>query len=480
MPVAKLEKTQLELAGKDDQSLINAFFILFKTAQYVEASNATYLTQSSKFYVVFRQLADEYGKISIKAIDGRIFVCDKLVKFDSDGLVRARNVMDSWHQLGIGGMILDDSLDNRQIDKFIHLLATIKLRENNMESIVRRLEDLGIDGVTLLGIEEEAKKPALTLEKRTILKRAARANFFRAISVVEDVMARAAENREIEMGKARRVVHTMIDQIAQEESYLLELTSIRDFDEYTYVHSTNVCVYSLTVGVRLGLERQRLSELGFAALFHDIGKAKLPGDLIRKPDVYDENDWLQMQRHPRLGAKTILRSFRFDRHVARAACASMEHHINEDFTGYPPLVEKRPTGLFSKIISIADTFDALTSGRVYIKKVIPPDEVLRKMMYQMSIKFDAFLLKLFVNVVGIYPAGTILLLSTHELAVVSRTNPANLSRPCVRIVGDRSGPFKEYQEVDLAGPESASREIVRIIDPAKYKIDLKSLILSDR
>lgn len=480
MSVAKLEKERLEIAGKDDQSLINALFILFKTAQYVEASNATYLTQSSKFYVIFRRLAEEYGKISVKAIDGRIFICDKLVKFDSDGLVRARNVMDSWHLLGIGGMILDDSLDNRKLDKFIHLLATIKLRENNMESISQRLIDLGIDGITLLSIEEKEKKPALSLEKRTILKRAARANFFRAISVVEDVMARAAENREVDLGQAKRVVHSMIDQIAEEESYLIELTSIRDFDEYTYAHSTNVCVYALTIGVRLGLERQRLSELGFAALFHDIGKVKLPGDLIRKPDAYDENDWIQMQRHPRLGAKTILRNLRFDRHVARAARAAMEHHINEDFTGYPSLIEKRPTNLFSKIISIVDTFDALSSGRVYLKKAIPPDEVLRKMMYQMSVKFDAFLLKLFVNVVGIYPAGTMILLSSDELAVVSKTNPANLSRPCVRIVGDRSGPFKEYPDLDLAQAENASRKIVRIIDPAKYKIDLKNFILSDR
>ncbi|SYZ74792.1 putative Metal dependent phosphohydrolase [Candidatus Zixiibacteriota bacterium] len=480
MQTAKLEKEQLELAGPDEQQFINSMFVLFKTAQYVEPNNTSFLTQSSKFYVSFRRLADLNGKISIKSIEGRIFVGDKLVKFDSDGLVRARSVMDQWHELGVGGVILDDSLDNRQLDKFMHLLATLKLQTRDAQAIAQRLTELGIEGITLLAIEERAPLKLLSEEKRTVMRRTARANFFRAISVVEDVMVKAAADREVDLGRAKRVVHSLIDQISEDESSLIELTSIRDFDEYTFAHCTNVCVYSLTIGSRLGMDRQRLSQLGFAALFHDIGKVKLPGDLIRKPDTFDENDWLQMQKHPQLGAKTILRNLRFEPHVARAAIGAFEHHINEDFTGYPALKYRKPTNLFSKIISIADTFDALTSGRVYIKKSIPPDEVLRKMMYQMTVKFDAFLLKLFVGIVGIFPAGTMVLLSSEELAVVAINNPADLSHPIVRLVGNRDGIFPTYPEIDLAAPENANRRVVRIIDPKKYNIDIKSIILSDK
>jgi HD-GYP domain-containing protein (c-di-GMP phosphodiesterase class II) len=234
------------------------------------------------------------------------------------------------------------------------------------------------------------------------------------------------------------------------------------------------------MGIRLGLDRQQLSQLGFAALFHDIGKVKLPEDLIRKPDVFDENDWIQMQRHPLLGAKTILRNMRFDQHTARAALVAFEHHINNDYTGYPVLNNKRPTTLFSRIVSIADTFDALSSGRVYLKKSIPPDEVLRKMMYQMTVKFDDFLLKLFVNIIGVYPAGTLVLLSTEQLAVVSRNSSTNLSRPAVKLIGDKSGPYNEFTELDLSQPEHAGKRVMKIIDAAKYNIDIKSIILSDK
>jgi len=297
--------------------------------------------------------------------------------------------------------------------------------------------------------------------------------------VVQDAMVCAQQDKEIDITKARRVVHSMIDQIAGDESYMIQLTSIRDFDDHTYAHCSNVCVYSLTMGARLGFDKLRLSQLGMAALFHDIGKVRLPGDLIRKPDAYDENDWIQMQKHPELGAKTVLRNLKFDDYSARAARVAYEHHINEDFTGYPVLSEKVPTNLFSKIVTIADTFDALTSGRVYIKKPIPTDEVLRKMMYQMTVKFEAFLLKLFVNIIGIYPAGTLVLLSSEELALVTGNNRDNLSRPQVKIIGDRSGPKKEFVEIDLSQPEHAGIGIQKIIDPGKHSIDLKTILQMD-
>ena len=476
-PLNKQER--LEIAGRDEHSLVNLLFILLKTARFVEANNATYLTQSSKFYVVFRRIVDEHGNLSLKIIDGRVFVRDKIIKFNSDGLVDATAIIDNWRQLGVGGIIFDDSLDNRQLDKFIYLMAKAIDTNVDREAMISRLTDLGIEGITLLGIAKKKTQPLLTEEKKKLIRRTARVTFFRSISVVQDAMVCAEQDKEIDITKARRVVHSMIDQIASDESYMIQLTSIRDFDDHTYVHCSNVCVYSLTMGVRLGLDRPRLSQLGMAALFHDIGKVRLPGDLIRKPDVYDENDWIQMQKHPELGAKTVLRNLRFDDYSARAARAAYEHHINEDFTGYPLLKSKNPTNLFSKIIAIADTFDALTSGRIYIKKPISADEVLRKMMYQMTVKFDAFLLKLFVNIIGIYPAGTLVLLSSEELALVTKNNPDNLSRPLVKIIGDRSGPHTQFVEIDLSAPENAGKNITRIIDPGKHSIDIKTILQAE-
>ncbi|MBN2226846.1 MAG: HD domain-containing protein [candidate division Zixibacteria bacterium] len=479
MEPVHLNNQKLEYAGQDELALLNAFFILFRIASIVDQNNEGYQAQSAKFYRLFRTYTDSHGKLIIKIIEGRIFVDERLAKFNSDGIVRSRGIMDTWRRLGIGGMIIEEFLDQRMIDKLVYLIARTGLAEHSKRAVSERLIDLGIDGITLLSVEEEPNRTELTDDQRTLMRRAARVTFFRAIATVEDVMARAAEDKEIDISKTRRTVHSLIDQIVTDESTLLELTAIRDFDEYTFAHCTNVCVYALTMGLRLTMDRNQLSELGFAALFHDLGKVKLPNDLVRKPDVFDENDWVQMQKHPQLGAKTILRNTSFDRGGVRAAVAAFEHHINEDFTGYPKLHRERPTNLFSKIISIADTFDALTSGRVYIKKSLSPDEVLRKMMYQMTVKFDAFLLKLFVNIIGIYPPGTLVVLSTDELAVVMKNRQEDLMHPQVRVIGNRFGPLREFVDLDLAEPENASRRITRIIDPGSYGLDIKQIVLAD-
>jgi HD-GYP domain-containing protein (c-di-GMP phosphodiesterase class II) len=234
------------------------------------------------------------------------------------------------------------------------------------------------------------------------------------------------------------------------------------------------------MGIRLGLDRARLSQLGLTALFHDIGKVKLPKDIITKPDAFDENDWIQMQRHPLLGAKTILRNLKLDAHNVRAAVGAFEHHINQDFTGYPLLRhKKRPTNLFSKIIAIVDSFDALSSGRIYLKKSIPPDEVVKKMRYQMKIKFDPFLLKLFNNIIGIYPAGSLVLLTTDEIALILTNNDIDRARPYVKIVGNRSGLLDKPIWVDLSQEGQEHRKLTRMLDPSRYGLDVKDFVLQD-
>lgn len=471
---------RLELATKEEQEFINSFFALFRTARVYEPNNSAYITQSTRVYDGFRRLIDRSVEITIKTHEGRILYNGKLVKFNSDALIGATYVIDSWRLLGMGGVILSRQLDNRQIDKFIYLISKLNVHEGGYEAVTSRIKELGIDGITVLAVEEQKDDtPLLPEEEKKRMRKLARVTFFRSLSVVEEVMAHAKESKDQDITKARRVVHSLIDQLAYDESYLLQLTALRDFDEYTYVHSTNICIYALTMGIRLGLDRQRLSHLGFGALFHDLGKIKLPGDLIRKPDVFDENDWIQMQRHPEQGVKTIFRNMELNECTARAAVTSYGHHINEDFTGYPTLRKKRPTNLFAKIVSIADTFDALSSGRVYIKKEIPHDEILRKMMYQMSSKFDTFLLKLFVNIMGMFPPGSLVLLSTRELALVAENNEKDISRPKIRLIGNENGPYQQFLDIDLSQPDQEHRQIERMVDPKQYNIDTKAVILID-
>jgi HD-GYP domain-containing protein (c-di-GMP phosphodiesterase class II) len=468
------------LAGQSEEKLLTAFFVLYKTSRIMDVNNDMFLHQLTSFHDLLVTLAAGELPVSIKVISDRYFVNQQLVRFD-EGLSGAMTVVSEWKKLGIGGVRFKVGVPKEQLKTFFQALTEARPNRDNLDSIAAKFKNLGLDHVTLLSTTDvNADIPQAAEEIRKQFRAMARTTFFTAVSVVQEVVVNTMQHRDVNISKTKRVVHSLIDHITRDESSLIELTAIKDFDDYTYAHSTNVCVYALTLGVRLGLDRPRLSQLGFSALFHDIGKVKLPRDLIRKPDAFDEDDWIQMQRHPLLGAKTILRNMKLDVHSARGARSAFEHHINADFTGYPTLsYQQRSPNLFSKIISIVDSFDALTSGRVYLKKSIPPDVVMKKLRYQMAVKFDAFLLKLFNDVIGIYPAGSLVLLTTDEIALVLTNNEQDRARPYVKIVGDRNGILESPLWTDLSLPDNENRKIVRLIDPARYGLDAKDFVLAD-
>ncbi len=480
MPTFNMPENR-KLAAQNETKLLFDFFALVKTARILSENNATYVGKLINFFNLFQEIKRENDDITIKIIADHFFINDKLVSFDDRGLSGAATVVAEWKILGIGGIRLACTITLDELGKFFRFIADLKPAGEKLETLHEDLKTHGLTSVEILSSQEmDEIAPEISEDERQRFRKMARVTFFKALSTVEEILVDTINDKEINIAKTKRIVHGLIDHITKDESSLLELAAIKNFDDYTYAHSTNVCVYALTIGVRLSLDRPRLSQLGMAALFHDLGKIKLPADLIRKPEAFDENDWVQMQQHPFLGAKTILRNLKFNLHTARAARVAMEHHINNDFTGYPLLrLERRPKNLFSKIISIVDTFDAMTSGRVYIKRKINPDEVFKKMRFQMQIKFDPFLLKIFNDIIGIYPAGSLVLLNSEEIAMILTNNETDKARPIIKIVGNRNGLLEKPSWVNLASAEHRHRRILRIIDPERYGIDIKDFILQD-
>lgn len=461
------------------QQMMTAFFVLGKTGRMYETNNDSYRSQLARFCDLFDKYLGGRPSCTVKAVSDRLFVDEQFVNIDTDDRIGIQQMLVRWKELGIGGIIFGDTMMPDHVTTLLcHLWTFSPTAGDPLTQLQTQLARDGVDSVSLVARETIQEPEILELEDRQRIRLEARETFFRGVAAVREVMSAANRDEAIAIGRTRRIIHSIIDQISEDESALLELTSIKDFDDYTYAHCINVSVYSLTLGFRLGLSRQELSQLGFAALFHDIGKIKLPQDLITKKDIFDEFDWVQMRQHPVLGAMTIARTLRLEPHAARAIVAAYEHHINPDGSGYPPQQDPRPPNLYSRIIAITDNFDALTSGRVYIKEAIPPDEVLRKLMYQMSVKFDAFLLKQFVTVIGLYPVGSVVLLSNDTLGIVAKTNQLALNRPAVSIIADRSGPISPSRWCDLTDAANQSLDIVCILDAKEHGIDVTRYILT--
>lgn len=462
------------------RELLTALFMLVKTARTYESGNDSYKAQAERFYITLHRHLEGRDGCTIKLIKGRWFVDDRFLYVEAGDKIGAAGIARRWADLSLRGVVFGNGVTSEHIDIFVRLLWDFTpAAGGTLDEFSLCLLDRGVNSLVLLAGPPEEEEEQDLAERRKRLRAEARETFFRSIAIVKDVVATVSNNEKISVARTKRVVHSIIDQIADDEAALIELASIKNYDDYTYAHSVNVCIYGVTLGFRLGLGRRELSQLGFAALFHDIGKVRLPYDLINKPARFNEFDWAQMRTHPLLGAMTIAKSFRLDPYMARAAVVAFEHHINPDHSGYPSLPEPRATNLYSRIVAIADCFDALSSGRVYMKDAIPPDQVLRKMMYQMTAKFDAGLLKLFVGIIGIYPIGALVMLSDDSLGIIVRTHSEDLFRPEVRVVADRGGEKDVSLWLDLRDPAYRELEIARLIDPAKFNLDVNRFILSD-
>ena len=234
------------------------------------------------------------------------------------------------------------------------------------------------------------------------------------------------------------------------------------------------------MGARLGLSKRKLSELGFAALFHDVGKVRLPLSILNKPEELNEKEWEEVKKHPIFGVKTLLSKRSLDRFSSRAMVVAFEHHLKLDLSGYPRLNFKKDLNLYTRIVTIADVYDSMTSGRVYAKTPLTPDEALRKMLEKEGRTFDAVLLKVFINMLGNYPVGSLVILDTGEVGVVMEANPTELARPEVAIIADKTGKKDKVETVDLAKTDEKTgkykRTIWKTFDPRQYKLDIARYI----
>jgi HD-GYP domain-containing protein (c-di-GMP phosphodiesterase class II) len=257
----------------------------------------------------------------------------------------------------------------------------------------------------------------------------------------------------------------MIDTLVEEEFSLLGLSAMHNFDAYTFQHSVHVAVLSMAVGQRLGLPRAELSQLGVAAMFHDMGKTRIPKRVLWKPGRFDANEWKMMHRHPLSGARELLQYGGMSDLAIRVMLVSAEHHLRFDGSGYPKLGDDWQQGLFSRIVTLCDCFDAMTASRIYMERPFTPDSVIRYMMENSGRMFDPDLLRVFVGLTGLYPVGSMVRLESGELGVVLEpaANPRQVDRPRIRVLaGDPDGTLRPSEDRALdEGPEVDPRFRIR-------------------
>lgn len=238
----------------------------------------------------------------------------------------------------------------------------------------------------------------------------------------------------------KNVIEGIVDDMFAEKNIMIQLVDIRNLDNYTYSHSVNVAILSLVIGISYGLNKNDLYDLTLGALLHDIGKMFIPEDLLKKPGALTMDEFNIVQQHSLRGFNYMKDELNIN---AKSRIISLQHHEKIDGTGYPYKLKDKEINLFSKIVSIADVYDGLTSDRIY-RKAIPVHEALEYIMGGCGTLFDFNLVQAFVKKVVPYPIGTIIKLSNNTIGIVENVNLDFPLRPTVKIIKEKEKICSEY------------------------------------
>jgi HD-GYP domain-containing protein (c-di-GMP phosphodiesterase class II) len=291
--------------------------------------------------------------------------------------------------------------------------------------------------------------------------------------LVRDIMHDIRMGKNIDSGRVKRVVNNMIDSIFRNQDAMIGLSRIRGYDEYTFVHSVDVCVLCLTLGRHLDFNRDKLQQIGIGALLHDTGKMKVPNHILNKPGRLTQDEFEEIKKHPVYGAE-ILESAGGIPEESKEV--TLRHHERYNGKGYPYGLKAEEIGYFGQLAAITDVYDAVTSDRCYGKAILPYEGI-RKIYEGAKEEFNQLFVERFIQCIGIYPVGTLVQLDTWEIGIVFSINHEIVLRPHVLLVRKDSGKSYEVPAlVDLTeraeDQQRFKRTILRPLDPQKWDLNI--------
>ena len=415
-------------------------------------------------------------ELEIRVMGEFLFVNSLRLRLELDNYAAFSSVLGIFREFGIGAVRMDEGAERREWQAFLSLLVSQAGKvpaggQSKFDDLRAKLEAAS---VRLIHLEPEIEGQDYA-DDAEAAKQAAKRCYSQGVAVTKEVMTGARMGRAVSVKKMKRAVQSIVDQVLTNETSVMGLTCIRDYDEYTFTHSVNVCIFSVAIGKKLGFQKKQLYDLGLAALLHDIGKARVPLEVLNKKGGLDEEEWKVMQAHPWLGVLTLFGLKGYGEVPYRSVIVAAEHHMKIDLTGYPRVIRPREQGTFSRLVAVADGYDAATTRRSYQTVPIQSDKVLKEMWENPRRGYDRVMVKALINLLGIYPVGTCVVLDTFEVGIVAGANPdpTFLNRPMVRLALNAEGTvfLPPGQLVDLAergADGNFTRTIVKVTASDRY------------
>lgn len=456
---------------------------ILRTATTHDPNNATWKIHVNGLAAALGPVlrAEKAAKVELR--EGAFSVNQTLVRAGYADFHTVRFLGEELRRAGVAAIEFRGLPDELEVKKFAYVFSRQADAENpGFEALQAELVHENVRRIVLTAASNRPEYAAPPRDPRVH----GVFTFLKGIAAVQEVMEGLRTGRSVGFKRARRFVQAAVDLLLLDRGLLLALTSIKNYTDYLYNHSVNVCLISLVVGARLGFSKKKLADLGLAALLRDAGKATVPRSILEKQGALTPEEWQQLQAFPFAAVTGLLRFRGFNDGLLRQVVVAFEHkfrNVSDD------RFSARDFSLFSRIAQLADAFDAMTTPRPYRPKPITPDEALKQIILDRHVtRADPALIKAFIHAMGIYPVGTVVVLDTNEIAVVAAppADVATLARPRVRLIADAQGneiltaPIADLTEYDeFADPPRYTRSIACTIDRWNYGINVARHLLSD-
>jgi putative nucleotidyltransferase with HDIG domain len=437
--------------------LLRRFAASLRSAQLYSPGHPIIARNLESLSAAFQMLHSLQPTVTIGLVGDEVIVDDMpMAKADTLGSFVRR-----LQQSGIERITVDRGVTVDEVTEFLAAIMAIDARDSDAADTFPALAHIRVGRVTVDQRVEGSLTDMATIKRL----------YNDAVSVAGNVWDSAQTEGRPDATVARSMIDGLAQAVAQNRTALLALTTLKNYDNYTFTHMVNVSILTMGQARGLGIDGPLLREFGLAALMHDIGKVRTPLDVLNKPDKLTDDEFTIMKRHVVDGAEIL----RMTPDVpALAPVVAFEHHLRVDGSGYPSGVARSSLNIGTMLCSIADVYDAMRSQRRY-QQAFPTDRILAVMKRNDGTQFDQHLVRRFVQLIGIYPVGGLVRLNTGEVAVVMNVYAPDPYRPHIRVLIDRDGKQLDLpMELNLwETSEDPQRpaSVVAPLDPADYQFD---------
>lgn len=272
-----------------------------------------------------------------------------------------------------------------------------------------------------------------------------------------DVVKRVTEAGELDLKEVDELVDDMVNEVIAKGEVMLSLYAISRYDDYTFVHSVNVSILTALFALEFSFSRDELKAVTKGAILHDLGKLRVPKEILNKPGPLAPEEFEEIKKHPIYGVDIAISAGEKSDSVISVIS---QHHEWFSGRGYPRGLGGERISLLARIVSVVDVFDALTTDRVYKPRMLSY-EAISKMLHEGAIHFDPKVLSRFISRFGIYPVGSLVRLSDGKIGVVLKSNPLSPIRPIIKVLYDEySSEVEDPYEIDLSSSELFIKDVL--------------------